>query len=75
MAQSRATSLRRGREHLGVIKKVLVGDTVTITGTRSPRSIWLSEEEEGVLGRGTSVGEEGIVGRLYGIWGMGNNLV
>ena len=49
MSQTRAASLRRGIEHFGVIKRVLVGDTVTLTGTTSPSSIWLSEEEEGVL--------------------------
>ena len=46
MFQTRAASLRRGRENFGVIKKVLVGD---ITGTTSPSGIRLSEEEEGVL--------------------------
>lgn len=47
--QTRAASLRREREHFGVVKKVLVGDTVTLTGNTSSRSIWLGEEEEGVL--------------------------
>ena len=35
VSQTRAASLRRGREHFGVIKRVLVGDTVTLTGTTS----------------------------------------
>lgn len=49
VSQTRAASLRREREHFGVVKKVLVGDTVTLTGNMSSRSIWLGEEEEGVL--------------------------
>ena len=57
----------------GVIKKVLVGDIATLTGTRRVTSVWLTEEETLFQDKGIALGKrdwEGCVepGERGDIW-------